>query len=94
MTPAEKRKRTIIERYGSYKKMLAKRDPSDLILGGYNGGLAKTEKGFSKWEEGKLSSFAKKRKRDANGRFLPKEVLQPDEHRGEETTGTSERPKR
>lgn len=69
MTPQEKRKRTIIERYGSYKNMLEKRDVRDLILGGYNGGIKKTQKGFSKWEDGKLSKYAKKRQRDSNGRF-------------------------
>lgn len=34
MTPAEKRKATIIKRYGSYKNMLRSRDVRDLILGG------------------------------------------------------------
>jgi len=78
MTPAEKRKQTIIKKYGSYKKMLAKRDPSDLILGGYNGGLAKTAKGFSKWEDGKLVKYTKGRRRDSKGRFLPKNQQQPE----------------
>lgn len=69
MTPQQKRKQTIIERYGSYKNMLQKRDVRDLVLGGYNGGTRKTQKGFSKWEEGELSEFAKKRRRDLKGRF-------------------------
>lgn len=73
MDRQKRRKETIIEKYGSFKDMLKKRDVRDLILGGYNGGVAKTEKGFSKWEEGKLSEFASNRKRDSNGRFLPKE---------------------
>ena len=73
MTPQEKRKQTIIKRYGSVKNVLKQRDVRDLILGGYNGGIRKTEKGFSKWEEGELSEFAKARERDSKGRFLPKE---------------------
>lgn len=72
MTPADKRKQTIIERYGSVKQMLAKRDVRDLILGGINGGRAKTKKGFAKWQDGELSQFAKKRERDNQGRFIPK----------------------
>ena len=73
MTPQEKRLKTINERYGSVKQMLKRRDVRDLILGGYNGGQARTAKGFSKWEDGELSKFAKKRQRDNRGRFLPKE---------------------
>ena len=72
MTPQEKRKKTIIERYGSYSNMLASRDVRDLILGGYNGGKAKTDKGFAKWKAGELSKYAKRRRRDNRGRFLPK----------------------
>lgn len=71
MTPAEKRIKTINERYGSVKQMLAKRDVRDLILGGYNGGIQKTAKGFSTWEPEELSQFAKARRRDRKGRFLP-----------------------
>lgn len=72
LTPQEKRLRTINERYGSVKEMLKRRDVRDLILGGINGGRTKAQKGFSKWEEGQLSEFAKKRERDSKGRFLPK----------------------
>lgn len=72
MTPQEKRLKTIKQRYGSVKNMLKSRDVRDLILGGYNGGIQRTEKGFSKWEDGKLSEFAQKRQRDSKGRFLPK----------------------
>lgn len=71
LTPQEKRLKTIEKRYGSVKQMLKKRDVRDLILGGYNGGIQKTEKGFAKWEDGELSRFAKKRERDSKGRFLP-----------------------
>ena len=77
MTPQEKRLKTIEERYGSVSNMLKRRDVRDLILGGINGGRTKTEKGFSKWEDGKLSEFAKKRERDSKGRFLPKEPETP-----------------
>lgn len=86
MTPQEKRKRTIIKKYGSYKNMLKKRDTRDLILGGYNGGIVKTEKGFAKWGEGELKRYTKTRQRDAKGRFLPKH--------GGKAAGTPERPKR
>lgn len=72
MSPQEKRKRTIIERYGSFSNMLAGRDVRDFILGGYNGGKTRTAKGFAKWEEGELSKYTKKRGRDSKGRFLPK----------------------
>lgn len=72
MTPQEKRLKTINERYGSVKQMLKSRDVRDLILGGYNGGIRKTRKGFAKWEEGELSEYAQKRERDKQGRFLPK----------------------
>lgn len=72
MTPQEKRKQTIIKRYGSFSEMLKKRDVRDLILGGYNGGIHKAEKGFATWEKDELSRFAKKRGRDSKGRFLPK----------------------
>lgn len=81
MTPAEKRKATIIERYGSYKAMLSRRDVRDLILGGYSGGKAKTEKGFAKWEEGKLSEFATARPRDRNGRFISSTEAESEIHR-------------
>lgn len=77
MTPQEKRKRTIIERYGSFSNMLSKRDVRDLILGGYNGGIAKTPKGFAKWQEGKLSKYAKKRQRDSKGRFVAETKREP-----------------
>lgn len=70
MTPQEKRRKTIIERYGSYKNMLAGRDVRDLILGGYNGGKTRTEKGFSKWDEEELKEYTKKRQRDSKGRFI------------------------
>lgn len=70
MTPQDKRKATIIKRYGSFKKMLAKRDVRDLILGGYNGGIVKAKKGFSTWGDGELSHYAKKRNRDSHGRFI------------------------
>lgn len=73
MTPQEKRKETIIKRYGSFSNMLKHRDVRDLILGGYNGGKQKGEKGFAKWEKDDLSRFAKARERDNKGRFLPKE---------------------
>lgn len=69
MTPQEKRKQTILKRYGSFKAMLANRDVRDLILGGYNGGIKKTPKGFAKWQDGELSKYAKKRQRDSKGRF-------------------------
>lgn len=72
LTPQQKRLNTIKERYGSVSQMLSKRDVRDLILGGYNGGIKRTEKGFAKWEEGELSKYAKKRGRDSKGRFLPK----------------------
>ena len=71
MTPQEKRKKTILKRYGSFSNMLASRDVRDLILGGYNGGKAKTDKGFAKWQSGELSRYAKKRERDNRGRFIP-----------------------
>ena len=72
MSPQEKRKLTIIERYGSFSNMLAGRDVRDFILGGYNGGIKRTKKGFAKWEDGELSKYAKNRGRDSKGRFLPK----------------------
>lgn len=86
LTPQEKRKATILKRYGSFSNAMKGRDVRDLILGGFNGGSAKTEKGFSKWEEGELSRYAKRRQRDKNGRFLPKD--------GGQATGAPERPKR
>lgn len=70
MTPQEKRLKTIKERYGSVSNMLKSRDVRDLILGGYNGGTRKTQKGFAKWEDGELSEYAKKRQRDKSGRFV------------------------
>lgn len=73
MTPQEKRKQTIIERYGSFSNMLKHRDVRDLILGGYNGGIKKTPKGFAKWENGELSKYAKQRRRDSKGRFASEE---------------------
>lgn len=73
MSPQEKRKRTIIKRYGSFKEMLKRRDVRDLILGGYNGGIRTGKKGFAKWEPGELSSYAKARQRDKSGRFVSKE---------------------
>lgn len=72
MDRQQKRHNTILKRYGSYKNMLKKRDVRDLILGGYNGGIKRTKKGFAKWEEGELSDYAAARPRDKNGRFLPK----------------------
>lgn len=74
MTRQEKRKQTIIKKYGSFSNMLASRDIRDLILGGYNGGIVRgVKKGFATWEDGELSEYAKKRTRDSKGRFLPKE---------------------
>lgn len=43
------------------------RDRRDLILGGYNGGKAKTSKGFAKWKPEELKAFTKKRERDSKG---------------------------
>lgn len=71
MTPQEKRKRTILERYGSFSNMLKNRDVRDLILGGYNGGIKKGKKGFATWERDQLRRFVKGRNRDTRGRFLP-----------------------
>lgn len=90
VTPQQKRLRTIKERYGSVKNMLSKRDVRDLILAGYNGGIAKTQKGFAKWEEGELSRFAQKRERDSKGRFLPKTKASGDPH-SQDTEGTASR---
>lgn len=73
MTPQEKRKRTIIERYGSYKKMLAKRDRRDLVLAGINGGRKSVPKGFAKWEKEKLEKFISTRERDSKGRFIKRD---------------------
>lgn len=73
LSPQEKRKQTILKRYGSFKNMLKHRDVRDLVLGGYNGGIRKTQKGFAKWEEGELSQYAKSRERDSKGRFISKE---------------------
>lgn len=78
MTPEEKRRRsterrraTIIERYGSYKDMLKRRDVGDLILGGYNGGIKKNKnKGFGSWDKERLRKVAKSRQRDGRGRFI------------------------
>lgn len=69
MNPQEKRKRTIIERYGSFKNMLAKRDRGDLVLGGINGGRRSGSKGFASWDKKKLSTYTKSRERDEKGRF-------------------------
>lgn len=85
MTPQEKRKQTIIKRYGSFSNMLKKRDVRDLILGGYNGGIKKTDKGFSKWDKDELKRFTKKRERDSKGRFLPKTGAKPGKVRPEDT---------
>ena len=74
MTPQEKRLNTIRERYGSVKEMLKeKRDVRDLILGGYNGGIQRTPKGFATWNENELKTFTKKRQRDSKGRFVSEE---------------------
>lgn len=73
MTPQEKRKRTIIERYGSFSNMLKNRDVRDLILGGYNGGIKKTPKGFATWNEEELKAFVETRQRDSKGRFIKTE---------------------
>ena len=73
MTPQEKRKRTIIDRYGSFKEMLSARDKRDLILGGYNGGIKRGKKGYATWEKEKLKKFVGKRQRDSSGRFVKKE---------------------
>lgn len=90
MTPQEKRKKTIIERYGSWSNAMKSRDVRDLILGGYNGGKHKTSKGFSKWEDGKLSDYAKKRERDSKGRFIP-ETPASTEVRDEDEGGQANR---
>lgn len=76
MTPQEKRKQTIIDRYGSFSNMLKKRDVRDLILGGYNGGIKRTKKGFATWEDGKLKRFVATRERDKQGRFVAKAKTQ------------------
>lgn len=73
MTPQERRKRTIIERYGSYKNMLSKRDRRDLVLAGINGGRKSVAKGFATWDKGELQTFTKARERDERGRFIKKE---------------------
>lgn len=86
MSPQEKRLKTIKERFGSVKNMLKKRDVRDLILGGYNGGLARTQKGFATWETEELKRYAQGRPRDSKGRFLPKEGEKP-EVRREDTQG-------
>lgn len=86
MTPQQKRNRTIIERYGSHKKMLASRDVRDLILGGYNGGIKKTKKGFATWEPQKLRRYTSKRKRDSQGRF----VAETEEGTSDSAKGTEE----
>lgn len=91
MTPQEKRKATIIKRYGSFKNMLKNRDVRDLILGGYNGGIKKTDKGFSTWEPGELSKFAKQRERDSKGRFLPKTGADEGSLRSQDTEDSSDR---
>lgn len=85
MNRQEKRKQTILKKYGSFSNMLASRDIRDLILGGYNGGIKRgVKKGFAAWEEDELSRFAKKRTRDAQGRFLPKEAdIYSENHEGE-----------
>ena len=83
MTPQEKRKQTIIERYGSYKNMLAQRDVRDLILGGYNGGIKQARKGFATWEGDKLKKFVAKRPRDRKGRFIS--TTEEDDGRGTTT---------
>lgn len=70
MTPQEKRRRTIIERYGSYKNMLANRDRGDLVLGGINGGRKSVAKGFATWDKTEFKAFVTKRKRDERGRFI------------------------
>lgn len=72
MNPQEKRLKTIKERYGSMSNMLKRRDVSDLILGGFNGGIVRTAKGFSKWEKEELRKFTAKRQRDSKGRFISK----------------------
>lgn len=70
MTPQEKRKQTIIRKYGSFKAMLAGRDVRDLILGGINGGRVKNDnKGFGSWDEREIKRYARKRNRDTRGRF-------------------------
>ena len=71
MSPSEKRKRTIIKRYGSYKNMLKKRDVGDLVLGGYNGGIKTNKaKGFGSKSKEELTQLAESRKRDSRGRFV------------------------
>jgi len=65
--------------------MLKNRDVRDLVLGGYNGGIRKTEKGFSKWKPGELSKYAKQRKRDSKGRFVAEETTE-NTARSEDTT--------
>lgn len=82
LTPQQKRLRTIRERYGSVKQMLAKRDVRDLILGGYNGGIKQAKKGYATWEKDKLKAFVKTRRRDSSGKFLPEGL--PSEEKAEE----------
>lgn len=73
MTPQERRKRTIIKRYGSYKNMLSQRDRRDLVLAGINGGRKSGTKGFATWDKKELKEFVENRKRDTRGRFTKKE---------------------
>lgn len=84
MTPQQKRNRTIIERYGSHKNMLAGRDVRDLILGGYNGGIKKTKKGFATWEPQKLRRFTEEKQRDSMGKFVAKTETTTDSAQGTE----------
>lgn len=72
MTPAQKRHQTVKKKYGSYSRMLReKRDVSNLILGGYNGGIKRGRKGTATWEKEKLQAMVQARERDSRGRFLP-----------------------
>lgn len=74
MTPAQKRLRTVKKRYGSVSNMLKKRDVRDLILGGYNGGIQRVEKGFATWDKEKLKAHTAKRVRNSKGQFAREEV--------------------
>lgn len=82
MTPQEKRLKTIKLKYGSMKAMLAKRDVGDLILGGYNGGIKRGNKGTATWPEGKLTALVESRRRDERGRFLPKDTTKDTQGQG------------
>lgn len=71
LSRSDKRLQTMIKRYGSVAGAMKSRDVSDLVLGGYNGGIKKSKnKGFGSWDKEKITEFAKSRKRDSRGRFI------------------------